>query len=230
MNVSSDQLGMLQSVFRTGVATIACLCVFGCNDRPRSHDQGPQIAIKGVGTLAWRAMVGRHIEATIRACKVPASPNTDRVFRQAILHNEESIRHARRAVEKAPTPEIRRSYEEEIRAYQSGFYNYVGSWPRWPMVMMFPILGEDVRPTEVFFVCRLEGGEFDFCFKFFSEQYVAEKQVIDILRQVAGKVAALPANELAALPAKRGPVFDVEGNIARDLVDLTTAPVFIRQR
>ena len=131
---------------------------------------------------------------------------------------------------KAPTEELRKTYEEKLQAYKYGFYWGAHSWSDWPMVMITPVLTETAVYKAVL-TCRSERTSNDFLFTILSSEAFHDAQCFYVARLICATVHCLSKNELKFLPIKKKPLYDEEGELPEDkLREFFEDATFIRQR
>ncbi len=198
--------------------------IVGCQNSQK------KVTIYESGPLSWRCILDSKIEVTVKGYVFPSHENTLKVFKELLARNKKRIQRARKWARSAPTEELRKSYEEEIHVYETGFYEGAGAWPGWPIVMMFPVLTE--RPLyKVIFVCRSKKASADFLFTMISSETLDNTRFVYVAKLITATVHCLTREQLNNLPREKGPLFDSDGNLMWEGPSGFTEDItFIRQR
>ena len=114
--------------------------------------------------------------------------------------------------EKAPTPDLRKSYEEELQLRREGRWPglVVASWPNCKIVIVCPVITERIRKVTI--ACRPDSNSMDIVLNMQSKQEnITPFGMARIAREIVQQLEKSDAN-LSELPVSAVPLYDDEGN------------------
>jgi hypothetical protein len=155
----------------------------------------------------------------------------DQLYTNRAAFVSSQVHELETSINQATNERLRAAFEEELALYRDG-YNYVGNWSGWPMVLLWTPPIQNDAPSQCVVVCRSEQRKVDILLLLRTDHEVASySTVIAIVRGATQRMDSMTSREWAAMPKRRGPLFDGTGTLVDETVSRAVGfTQFLQQR
>jgi hypothetical protein len=210
----------------------ATLLLPGCK-RQEDRDNA-KYEISKTGMSSWDVTIGRKGKVKVNCFLFPRSAGLEKEYQSKMSMEKESMSWAEEQKEKAPIPEIRKSYEEELQLRKEGRWPWplVDSWPDCNIVVVFPVMTEKVRKVTI--VCRPDFKSLDIVLNMQSKQDHTFLEFLQIAREIVQDLNK-PNVDWNEFPVSDVPLYNDEGIVSsrermpKEFVDFFKDAVFPKQ-
>jgi hypothetical protein len=201
----------------------------GCRRTKNVSRISPTITRKG--ELSWQCDFSGHTRVDVKAYLSRASIGLEKAFENQQTLRDENLKRCHRMANLAPTKELRETYREEIELYEKQLFRFAGSWENWPLVIVVPVLLEDVEPTKALVICRYQPKLLDIIFAMYCPYQITHRDFLRIAKELTLEFRALNELQWEEIPIRDEPMLSDEGDIILgDILKFAEDSVFIKQR
>jgi hypothetical protein len=190
------------------LALFATVFLPGC--RKQEDFDNAEYEISKTGPSSWDVAIGKKGMIKVEGFLFPRSAGLEKEYQSTMAIEDEMIAHAIKWKEKAPTLELRESYEEELRLRNEGRWPWrlVDSWPNSQIVIVFGVPTE--KTSKVVIVCRPDSKSLDIALTMQSRQDITFHNYLRIAKDIVQQLVQSNA-DWSGLPVASVPLYDDEG-------------------
>jgi len=172
---------------------------------------------------------GVRIDATIYF--FPACLKTEEIFDERVSWIRKTIGDLRQEMNATASPKVKEGIEEAIDAYEKGCF-FAGSWPRWPIVMVFPVFQDAPLGSKVVVIGRYDKKKaLDIALTMSAERGATGKEFLCAATKAFQEVATWEDDEWKKIRLEATTIFDAKGDvISHSLKQFTENATFLQQR
>jgi hypothetical protein len=190
------------------LTVLAAVLLLGC--RQQEDIDNAKYEITKTGRSSWDVAIGRKGKVKVNCFLFPRSAGLEKEYQYRIAIEDEMIAVTEKQKEKDPTPELKKSHEEELQLRKEGRWpgRLVESWPNCELVIVYPVITEKVNKKTI--VCRPDSKPLDIVLNMQSKQGLTPHGFLRIARGIVQQLEKTNV-DWNELPVSEVPLCDDEG-------------------